>query len=110
MCYLGSDVSAVKIISKLETIYGIVMSYDVLVQNYYKINMDPEEHVQVFATRMEGALNQKRTKFPHMLSNEDMETHLTERLFYGIIKALWDSICYLYENDKITYGELLIAC
>ena len=45
-----------------------------------------------------------------MLNDKDMETHLRDRLFYGINKALWDSIRYLYDNDKIIYAELLIAC
>ena len=74
MCYLGSDVSVARMISKLETIYGTVASYDVLMQNYYKISMDPKECVQAYATRMEGALNQIRTKFPHLLNDKDMET------------------------------------
>ena len=102
--------SVANTLSKLETIYGTVASYDVPMQNYYIINMEPNECVQVFATRMEGALNQIRTKFPHMLSDEDMEAHLGDRLFYGIIKALQDNICYLYDNDKIMYAELLITC
>ena len=72
--------------------------------------MDPKEHVQAYATRMKGALNQIRTKFPHILGDIDMGIHLRDRLFYGIIKALQDSICYLYDNDKVMYAELLIAC
>ena len=59
---------------------------------------------------MEVALNQIKTKFPHLLKDKDMETQLRDRLFCGIIKALQDSIHYLYDNDKITYAELLIAC
>ena len=110
MFYLGSDVSVAKMISELETIYGTIVSSDVLMQNYYKISMDPKELVQAYVTRMEGVLNQIRTKFPHMLGDKDMETHLRDSLFYGIIKALQDSIHHLYDNDKITYGELVIAC
>ena len=96
-------------ISKLETIYGAyvardyIASYDVVMQNYYKISMDPKEHHQAYVTRMEGALNQIRTKFPYLLNDKDMETHLRDRLSYWIINAL-------YDNDKITYAELLIAC
>ena len=46
MCYLGSDVSVARMISKLGTIYSTVANYDVLMQNYYKISMDPKECVQ----------------------------------------------------------------
>ena len=63
MCYYTSDVCVAKMISQLETIYCTIARYDVLIQNCYKINMDPKEHVQAFATRMEGALNQIMTKF-----------------------------------------------
>ena len=65
--------------------------------------------LKAYATRMEEAFNQIRTKFPHLLNDKDMETHLRERLFYGIIKALQDSICYLYDNDEIIYAKLLIV-
>ena len=80
MCYLGSFVNVVKMISKLETLYDTIASYNVLMQNYYKINMDPKECVQAFATRMVGALNQIRTKFPHMLSDADMETYVKDSM------------------------------
>ena len=105
MCYLGYYANVVKMISKLETICGTIASYDVLMQNYYKISVDPKECVQAYATRMDGALHQIWTKCPHILGDEYMETHLRDRLFYGIIKALWDSICFLYDNDKIMYAE-----
>ena len=45
-----------------------------------------------------------------MLSNEDIEMHLRDRLFYGFTKAIQDSIHYLYDDDKITCAELLIMC
>ena len=35
---------------------------------------------------------------------------MRDRLFYGIIKALQESICYLNDNDKVKYAELFISC
>ena len=60
--------------------YGTIASYDALMQNYYKINTDLKEHIQVFCHPNGGALDQIWTKFPHMLSDEDMETHFRDRL------------------------------
>ena len=40
--------------------------------------MDPKDCVQAYATKMEGTLNQIRTKFPHLLNDKDMEMHLKD--------------------------------
>ena len=38
-----------------------------------------------------------------------MERHLRDCLFYGMYKALWDSIHYLYDDKQVTYAPLLVA-
>ena len=58
---------------------------------------------------MEGSLNQIQVKFPGMISNSEGEIKLRDRLFYGVLKTLRDSIQYLYDNLTVTYTQLLVA-
>ena len=61
-CYMGTIVS--KILEKLSVIFGTVASFDVLMQNFYKITQGSSEKVPSFATRFKGTLNQIRLRCP----------------------------------------------
>ena len=68
---MGTNTDAKKIISKLETIYGTVSGYDVLMQQLYGVYMERNENVQSYPTRMAGSLNQIQVKFPGMISSAE---------------------------------------
>ena len=55
--YMGPTASVSDILEKLSIIFGTVASFDVLMQNFYKISQGNEK-VPSFATRLEGTLNQ----------------------------------------------------
>ena len=55
--YMGPTASVSNILEKLSVIFGTVASFDVLMQNFYKISQGNEK-VPSFATRLEGTLNQ----------------------------------------------------
>ena len=61
--YLGPTVKVSKIIAKLETVYGTTASFDTLMQKLYFIT--PKIKVQVFATKLEEALNHIHVLFPN---------------------------------------------
>ena len=65
--------------------------------------------VQSYATRMEGSLKQIQVKFPGMISDAEAKIKLKDRLFYGGLKTLRDSIWYLYDNQTLAYTQLLVA-
>ena len=44
-----------------------------------------------------------------MISDVEAETNLRDKLFYGVIKTLQDSIRYLHDNPIVTYNQLLVA-
>ena len=44
-----------------------------------------------------------------MISYAEAEIKLRDRLFYGVIQILRDSIRYLYDNPTVTYKQLLVA-
>ena len=58
---------------------------------------------------MEGSLNHIQMKFPGMISYAEAEVKLRDRLFYGVLKALRDSIQYLYDNLAVMYAQLLVT-
>ena len=92
VCFLGTNTHVEKIISKLETAYGTVSEYDVLMQQFYGVHMERYEKVQSYATSMEGSLNQIQVKFPRMISDAAAKVKIIDRLFYGVLKTLKDSI------------------
>ena len=56
-CYMGPTAGVSDILEKLSVIFGTVASFDVLMQNFYKI-LQGNEKVPSFATWLEGSLNQ----------------------------------------------------
>ena len=58
--YMGPTAGVTDILDKLAVIFGMVASFDVLMQNFYKVMQGNNEKVPSFATRLEGTLNQIR--------------------------------------------------
>ena len=44
-----------------------------------------------------------------MLSFNEVQLHLRDWLFHRLHKQLWDSVCYLYDDARITYPQLVTA-
>ena len=89
-------------------IFGTVASFDILMQNFYKISQGNEK-VPSFATRLEGTLNQIRIKCPGRIANHEVSSHLKDRLFHRVKKHVRDSMRYLYSNPQTTYSELVVT-
>ena len=62
--YMGPTTGVSNILEKLLVIFGTVASFDVLVQNFYKITQGNNKKVPPFAMRIEGTLNQIRLRCP----------------------------------------------
>ena len=106
--YMGPTAGVSDILEKLSVIFGTVASFDVLMQNFYKISQGNEK-VPSFATRLEGTLNQIRIKCPGRIADHEVPSHLKDRLFHGVKKHVRDSVRYLYSNPQTTYPELVVA-
>ena len=76
-CYMGPTDSVSEILEKLSIIFGMVASFDVLMQNLYKI-LQGNVKVPSFATRLEGTLNQIRIKCPSRIANHEVSSHLKD--------------------------------
>ena len=93
--YLGLQAPVSEIINKLELIYGTLASFNILMQNFYKLQQGKTEKVLVYVTHLEGALNTVQQEYPMMLSMGKVQKHLRD-LFHGLCKQVHDSIHYLY--------------
>ena len=107
-CYMGPTAGVSKILEKLLVIFSTVMSFDVLMQNFYKISQGNKK-VPSFATRLEGTLNQIRIKCPSRIVDHEVPHHLKDRLFHGFKKHVRDSVRYLYSNPQTTYSKLVVT-
>ena len=107
--YMGSTASIAHILHKLTVIFGIVASFDILMQNFYKFTQSNHEKVTSFAMRLEGTLNQIRLQCPRRIMDWEVQQHLKDCLFHGVCMQIRDWIWYLYSNPRITYSQLMIA-
>ena len=67
--YMGPTTSITHILQKLTVILGRVVSFDVLMQNFYKVTQSNHKKVPSFTTRLEGTLNQIRLQCPRMITD-----------------------------------------
>ena len=107
--YMGPTASVSDILDKLTVIFRTVASFDVLMENFYKITRGNNKKVSSFTMRLEGPLNQIRLRCPRQITNCEVSWHLKKQLFHRVQKYVRDLIRYLYGNSKITYSELVIA-
>ena len=53
-------------------------SFDVLMQNFYKVTQGNHEKVLSFTMRLEGTLNQIRLKCPRQIADHEVPWHLKD--------------------------------
>ena len=94
---------------KLQDCYGQVVSSDVLLSGFYQMSQEQNEKIQPFSSHLEGTLNEICSCFPSLIPERDMDNQLMNQLFYGMYKTLWDSMCYLSDNNTIIYDQLMVA-
>ena len=76
--YIGPTASVREILQKLMVIFETVASFDVLMQNFYKVTQGNNEKVPSFTTRLEGTLNQIQLKCPGENVDCEVACHLKD--------------------------------
>ena len=66
------------ILEKILVIFGTMASFDVLMQNFYKITQGNNKKVPSFTRRLEGTLNQIRLRCPGQITDHEVPWHLKE--------------------------------
>ena len=75
--YMGPTTSVVHIVQTLMVIFGTsVASFDVLMQNFYKVMQGNHKKVPSFAIRLEGTLNQIRLQCSGWMTDLEVQWHL----------------------------------
>ena len=106
---LESDAQVECVLEKPETVYGIVMRLDVLLQNLYQLVQGKKKKLQLFTTQLEEAVSQIDVWFPHFISKCEVKHHWRDWLFYGMFQSLRYIICYMYDNMTICYIQPMVA-
>ena len=107
--YMGPTASVTEILQKLTITFGTVASFNVLMQNFYKVTQGNHEKVLSFTTRLEQTLNQIWLKCPRRIVDCEVACHLKDQLFHAVHKHIRDSIRYLHSYPKTTYSQLMVA-
>ena len=50
----------------------------------------------------------KKVRFPDRVLKEDHDKILKDHFFYGIRSDIYNSICHLYDDDTVTFSQLLV--
>ena len=107
--YMDPTTSVAHILQNVMVIFGTVASFNVLMQNCYKVIKGNHDKVPSFTTRLEGTLSQIRLHCPGRITDQEVQQHFKDCLFHGVPKHIRDSIRYLYSNPRTTYPHLMIA-
>ena len=90
--YMGPTTSIAHILQKLLIIFGTVASFDVLMQNFYKVTKGNNEKVPSFLMQLEETLNRIHLQCPGRMTDLEAQQHLKDHLFHGICKHICDSV------------------
>ena len=107
--YMGPTASMAHILQKFTAIFGTMASFDVLMQNFYKVTQGNCKKVPSFTKRLEGTLNQIRLQCSGRMTDLEVQKHLKDWLFHEVHKHIRDSVRYLYSNPRTTYSQLMVA-
>ena len=88
--------------------YEGIASSDVIFKEFYQLRQERNKKVQVFSIWLRDALTRLSLRFPDRAPKEDQDKTLKNHFFYGIRLDLQNSICHLYEDEMVTFLQLLI--
>ena len=85
-----------------------VTSSDIIFKEFYQLKQERGEKVQIFSIRLRDALTNLTSRFLEEVLAKDHDKMLRDRFFYSIKAEMRNSIRHLYDNEKVTFGELLM--
>ena len=102
--HLGLSYTVEEVISLLTQEYEGVASSDVIFKDFYQLRQERNEKVQVFSIWLRDALTRLSLRAP----KKDCDKILEDHSFYGIRSYLRNSIHHLYDDETVTFSQLLI--
>ena len=107
--YMEPTASVAHIMCKLLVIFGMVASFDILMQNFYQGTQVSNKKVPSFAMRLEGILIQIQLQCPRRMMDLEAQQHLKDCLFHGVQKHICNSVQYLYNTPGTLYSQLIVT-
>ena len=109
--HLGPSYTVDEVIEILTQEYEGVASSDVIFKDFYQLKQERDKRVQIFSIQLRDMLTKLSIQFPDRVPKEDHDKILKDWFFYGIKSELQNSIRHLYNNESITFSQLLVkAC
>ena len=106
--HLGPSYTVEEVITVLTQEYEGVASSDVIFKDFYQLRQEKHEKVQIFSIWFRDMLTKLSIRFPDCVPKEDHDQILKDWFFYGIKSELQNSIRHLYDNESITFSQLLV--
>ena len=106
--HLGPSYIVDEVITVLTQEYEGVASSDIIFKDFYQLKQEKNEKVQIFSIRLRDMLTKLLLQFPDCVPKEDHDKILKDRFFYGIKSKIRNSIRHLYDDDSVTFSQLLV--
>ena len=106
--HLGPSYTVDEVITVLTQEYEGVASSDVIFKDFYQLKQEKNEKAQIFSIRLRDMLTKLSIRFPDRVPKGDHDKILKDRFFYGIKIELRNSIRHLYDDDSVTFSQLLV--
>ena len=106
--HLGPSYTVDEVLAILTQEYEGVASSDVIFKDFYQLKQERNERVQIFSIRLRDMLTKLSIRFPDRVPKADHDKILKDRFFYGIKSELRNSIRHLYDDESITFLQLLV--
>ena len=90
-------------------VYGLVFTFDIKMQGFYRASQGRSESVAHYVARLEGKLNDIQVKHPSWVSEAETTGYIREHLFYGLKKPLQEAIHAKFESPSNVYMALIRA-
>ena len=104
---MGPSYTVDEVLAILTQEYEGVASSDVIFKDFYQLKQERNESVQIFSIRLRDMLTKLSIRFLDQVPKEDHDKILKDWFFYRIKSELRNSIRHLYDNESITFSQLL---
>ena len=106
--HLGPSYTVDEVLAILTQEYEGVTSSDMIFKDFYQLKQERNERVQKFSIQFRDMLTKLSIQFPDRVPKADHDKILKDRFFYGIKSELQNSFRHLYNNESITFLQLLV--
>ena len=97
-----------EVITVLTQEYEGVASNDVIFKDFYQLRQECNEKVQAFSIHLRNMLTWLSIRFPERVPKGDHDKILKDQFFYAIKPHIHNSIHHLYDDETVTFSQLLV--